>query len=101
MKGRENYLILKKIAESLEIQRVYSNMKKLNSDALTANQPIASATMTEASPRKIIQNRATSSSSFIFKDKIPVPNMTKIDNKNITSIDRYMNFDLKNFKISD
>ena len=41
VKGRENYLILKKIAESLEIQRVYTNMKKLNPETLNKNSALA------------------------------------------------------------
>jgi len=40
VKGRENYLILKKIAESLEIQRVYTNMKKLNPEILNNNSTL-------------------------------------------------------------
>ena len=85
-------MILKKIAESLEIQRVYTNMKKLNSETVTgARNELVNRTQQQQPQQKMLQNGNV---SFVCKNNTPTSTPSKPkpkqDDVNINgSIDRY------------
>jgi hypothetical protein len=96
VKGRENYLLLKKIAESLEIQRVYQNMKNLSPQALNNssalfNGPGAGAGATGVTPTTSKSNDDENSLEGFLQKHEMIAYYNVLVSKGITNLNELLN----------